>query len=176
MSGLVGKDVAHVDLAQKSILPTTRTIVQSLVGENGQNCRLLKEYSCKAARDLRCHNGERLVGWDRDGCDEGRPICCPGSTAPRKCMCEYFLIQYILNNPHTADSLNYHQGAEVAVTVTVSAIPGKPLFAYPPGEVEELALRAKVARTGAVEEPKLSAAKPGTGRTSSMVVAGPAGR
>jgi chitinase len=69
MSGLMGKEVAHVDLEPAAMLATTTTtIAQSLIGENGQNCKVLKDYACKPARDLRCENGETLVGWDRDGC------------------------------------------------------------------------------------------------------------
>ncbi|KAK1752214.1 hypothetical protein QBC47DRAFT_433206 [Echria macrotheca] len=89
MSGLMGHEVAHVDLAQRATVESQISIARSLQGENGQDCVVLKDQACKAASDLRCFNGETLVGWDRDGCSndqEGKPICCPSSTAPRKCM------------------------------------------------------------------------------------------
>ena len=73
MSGLMGKKVAHVNLAQAAMVATPTTIAQSLVGENGQDCRVLKDYACKPARDLRCFSGETLIGWDRDGCKVSEP-------------------------------------------------------------------------------------------------------
>ncbi|VBB73365.1 Putative Glycoside Hydrolase Family 18 [Podospora comata] len=92
MSGLVGYQVSHVDTSLNGVVAlaqTSKNVAHSLQGENGQGCRVIKEYDCKPARDLRCWKGESLVGWDRDGCgkeDEGKPICCPEDTAPQKCV------------------------------------------------------------------------------------------
>lgn len=47
---------------------TSDNVARSLQGENGQDCKALKDYTCKPARDLRCEKGETLAGWDRDGC------------------------------------------------------------------------------------------------------------
>ncbi len=47
---------------------------------------------------------------------------------------------------------------------------------YSIGEVGALALTAKAATAGAAEEPKLSAARPATGRMPLLVVAGLVGK
>ncbi|KAI1852652.1 hypothetical protein JX266_002193 [Neoarthrinium moseri] len=89
MTGLVGHQVSHVNTETVlALAQTSANVAGSLQGENGQGCKVLKDYSCKATSDLRCASGETLVGWDRDGCDddEGKPICCPGDTAPNKCV------------------------------------------------------------------------------------------
>lgn len=71
MSGLLGKEVgqvAHVDLQQNVLLATSTSIAQSLVGSNGQDCRVLKDQACTKVANMRCFAGETLVGWDNDGC------------------------------------------------------------------------------------------------------------
>ncbi|KAK3177855.1 hypothetical protein K4F52_009407 [Lecanicillium sp. MT-2017a] len=90
MSGLIGHQVSHVSTSTddvQALAMTKGNVGKSLQGENGQECKVLKDYSCKSTRDLRCGHGETLAGWDRDGCksDEGKPICCPSDTAPKKC-------------------------------------------------------------------------------------------
>lgn len=79
MSGLMGYEVAHAntdpDLSGVISLAMTKgNVGKSLQGENGQECRALLDYSCKATRDLRCDHGETLVGWDRDGCVSWLPF------------------------------------------------------------------------------------------------------
>ncbi|KAL8857507.1 MAG: hypothetical protein Q9178_006002 [Gyalolechia marmorata] len=148
MSGLMGKEVAHVNLAQAAMVATPTTIAQSLIGENGQDYK--------------------------DG-NDGKPICCPKATAPRKCRRTYSpKLLRLLDELHVAGSrADYdHQGVEVVVIAMENAIPAKLLLPYLHGEVKELALTAKVARAGAAEEPKLSAVRPATGRMSLLVVAG----
>ncbi|KAK6950778.1 hypothetical protein Daesc_007303 [Daldinia eschscholtzii] len=89
MSGLVGKQVSHVDVQQKSLLPTVANVAANLIGQIGQECQVLKDHECRPSRDLRCEKGFSLVGWDRDGCkngDEGKPICCPDAAAPMNCQ------------------------------------------------------------------------------------------
>lgn len=71
MSGLMGEPVSHVDLDQPVALSMELTIAQSLVGENGQDCRVMKQYACRNIDDLRCY-GETMVGFDRDGCSVSR--------------------------------------------------------------------------------------------------------
>ncbi|KAJ2976628.1 hypothetical protein NQ176_g4845 [Zarea fungicola] len=68
MSGLIGKEVSHVDTQTPEMVVSEQTIAKSLAGENGQDCKVLKDYSCRPVRDLRCGSGEKLIGWDRDGC------------------------------------------------------------------------------------------------------------
>ncbi|CAJ2504125.1 Uu.00g115190.m01.CDS01 [Anthostomella pinea] len=90
MSDFMGKAVSHVDtvtpeLDETTLAVTTSSVISSLVGENGQDCKVLKDYSCKNKDDLRCGTGETMIGWDRDGCSDsnyGKPICCPEATAP----------------------------------------------------------------------------------------------
>ncbi|KAI0157094.1 hypothetical protein GGR52DRAFT_586914 [Hypoxylon sp. FL1284] len=91
MSGFLGKQVSHVDelldhVPATSLAVTTQSVVSNLVGENGQDCRVLKKYACRHKDDLRCDKDEKLIGWDRDGCDYGKPICCPKATAPSNCQ------------------------------------------------------------------------------------------
>jgi hypothetical protein len=70
MSGLVGYRVSHVDAAGsgEALAMSSANVGRSLQGENGQECRVVSEYSCKKTSDLRCGSGETLAGWDRDGC------------------------------------------------------------------------------------------------------------
>ncbi|OTB16723.1 glycoside hydrolase family 18 protein, partial [Daldinia sp. EC12] len=72
MSGLVGKQVSHVDVQQKSLLPTVANVAANLIGQIGQECQVLKDHECRPSRDLRCEKGFSLVGWDRDGCKVSR--------------------------------------------------------------------------------------------------------
>ncbi|KAK3388008.1 bacteriodes thetaiotaomicron symbiotic chitinase [Podospora didyma] len=84
--------VAHVDVAaaaQESMTATPAVVARSLAEDNGQDCKVLRDYECKPAKELWCGAGVTLVGWDRDGCsdgNEGKPICCLRATAPRKCV------------------------------------------------------------------------------------------
>lgn len=71
MSGLMGYQVSHVQAGTggvKALAMTSDNVARSLQGENGQDCKAVKEYACRPARDLRCLNGETLAGWDRNGC------------------------------------------------------------------------------------------------------------
>ncbi|RYP81113.1 hypothetical protein DL770_005976 [Monosporascus sp. CRB-9-2] len=91
MSGLMGFQVSHVKTSSGSteaLAMTSGNVGKSLQGENGQECRALLDAACKPVGDLMCFSGEIMVGYDRDGCpeDEGKPICCPADTAPKKCV------------------------------------------------------------------------------------------
>lgn len=90
MSGLMGEEVGHVDLTQAAMVPSPPVIAQSLVGENGQDCKVLKDYACRPARDLRCMRGETLVGWDRNGCDVSHTQTLPLENA----WCLEFLMPF----------------------------------------------------------------------------------
>lgn len=92
MSGLMGAPVSHVDDSGTSALPALsgKSVASVLIGENGQDCRVLKDRNCRPVRDLRCESGWTMLGWDRNGCssdEEGVPICCPSATAPKVCTC-----------------------------------------------------------------------------------------
>ncbi|KAH8427983.1 glycoside hydrolase family 18 protein [Aspergillus melleus] len=84
MSGFMGKKVSHPDLAQKALSQTPFTIVEDLVGENGQDCKLGKE--CVDPNIVKCGRGQRTLGWDKAGCKSGgKLICCPTASSPRSC-------------------------------------------------------------------------------------------
>ncbi|KAK5658413.1 hypothetical protein OQA88_2390 [Cercophora sp. LCS_1] len=89
MSGLMGEPVSHVDSTTAIALPalSQKSVASVLIGENGQDCKVLKDRACKAVTDLRCESGWLMLGWDRNGCpsDQGVPICCPSATAPKVC-------------------------------------------------------------------------------------------
>ena len=78
MSGLVGKNVSHADLSQKEFAQIPITIVENLVGENGQDCKLMDE--CVNPDIVRCPNGWHKAGWDRAGC--GVSITVPRANIP----------------------------------------------------------------------------------------------
>jgi len=69
MSGLMGKQVSHVNTRVEALEANTEiTIPQSLIGENGQECRIETLMGCVDPDTARCPFGKFKVGWDREGC------------------------------------------------------------------------------------------------------------
>jgi chitinase len=68
MSSLLGKEISHPDLSLEAFDPTRKAIIQNLVGENGQDCKLMKNIGCVDPDIVRCPDGMHKVGWDKDGC------------------------------------------------------------------------------------------------------------
>lgn len=66
MSGFVGEKVSHPDLTQKAIKRNSETVTQNLVGQNGQDCKLMNE--CVDPDIVRCPDGWHKAGWDKAGC------------------------------------------------------------------------------------------------------------
>ncbi|BCR84335.1 uncharacterized protein ACHE_11737S [Aspergillus chevalieri] len=84
MSEFTGKRVFHPDLASKALQQSELTIVRNHVGENGQDCEMMKD--CVDPDIVRCPNGHKKMGWDKAGCKSGgKLICCPTRSAPHSC-------------------------------------------------------------------------------------------
>lgn len=66
MSEFTGKRVFHPDLASKALQQSELTIVRNHVGENGQDCEIMKD--CVDPDIVRCPNGHKKMGWDKAGC------------------------------------------------------------------------------------------------------------
>lgn len=74
ISGLLGKlDISHPDLEQKPFAPTSPAIAENLVGNNGQDCKVMKDMGCVDPEIIRCPDGQHKVGWDKDGCKVSHP-------------------------------------------------------------------------------------------------------
>ena len=67
MSGLVGKKVYHPNILKEVFEDTQATNAQNLIGENGQDCKRMKD--CVDPDIVRCPDGQRKLGWDKDGCN-----------------------------------------------------------------------------------------------------------
>lgn len=63
MRGLIGEKVSHPDLSQKAIRSNSITVIQNLVGQNGQDCKLMDE--CVDPDIIRCPDGWHKAGWDK---------------------------------------------------------------------------------------------------------------
>ncbi|KAL5330730.1 hypothetical protein ACEPPN_000250 [Leptodophora sp. 'Broadleaf-Isolate-01'] len=85
MAGLVGKSVSHVDLSIKAFSQTPVTVAQSLVGQNGQDCK--RQTGCVDPTVQRCPDGQHAAGYDQLDCGDGygKLICCPTATSPQSC-------------------------------------------------------------------------------------------
>lgn len=152
MSGLLGEEVSHVDtttsLSVKTLAVTESSVVSTLIGQNGQDCSLMKSYSCTHKDNLRCESGYTLVGWDRDGCsvsrgtyalvfrtaevlmrnllDLGRQLR-QANLLPRS-NSAFKLPMFVLFKPLCWQTeANSNQGAEVVATATANAILENPL-------------------------------------------------
>lgn len=81
MSGFIGKKVFHPNLTRRAFQNTQAAIAQSLIGENGQDCRMMKD--CVDTDIVRCPDGHKKMGWDKAGCKviitlNGFCICSEG--------------------------------------------------------------------------------------------------
>ncbi|RMD41478.1 hypothetical protein DV735_g3660, partial [Chaetothyriales sp. CBS 134920] len=69
LTGLLGKGtIFHPNLQQKAFAHTYNTIAENLVGENGQECKLVQDMGCVDPDIVRCPNGQHKAGWDKAGC------------------------------------------------------------------------------------------------------------
>jgi hypothetical protein len=73
MSGLMGKQVAHVDTSDEALEANSISIAQTHNALAGKDCELDKSGGCRSQSDLdnghvRCPNGLAPIGWDKAGC------------------------------------------------------------------------------------------------------------
>lgn len=66
MSAFIGKRAFHPDLASKALQHSKVTIAQNHIGENGQDCLIMKD--CVDHDIVRCPDGHKKIGWDKAGC------------------------------------------------------------------------------------------------------------
>lgn len=66
MAGFIGKPVFHPNLTQSALQNSQVTIAQNHVGENGQDCIMMKD--CVDPDIVRCPDGMKKMGWDKAGC------------------------------------------------------------------------------------------------------------
>ncbi|KAF2432500.1 hypothetical protein EJ08DRAFT_630268 [Tothia fuscella] len=88
-NGLLGLNIGHTKLSMKSFAQTPVNMAQNLIGQNGQDCKILN--SCvqlDIPARTNCGVGYTKLGWERGNCGNGygKIICCPQATAPQSCV------------------------------------------------------------------------------------------
>ena len=74
-SGLLGKSLGHVDLSKKAFQTDAGSIAQNLIGQNGQDCQILKDCTDpNNPQASRCPSGQTKVGWERGNCGVRIPL------------------------------------------------------------------------------------------------------
>ncbi|KAJ4381977.1 hypothetical protein N0V85_008603 [Neurospora sp. IMI 360204] len=92
MSGLLGKQVSHIDTTPIALEQNSVNIAQTHNALAGKDCALYEKSECRSQSDLdndhvRCPDGKAPIGWDNAGCKNGgKPICCSGDYYPQNCQ------------------------------------------------------------------------------------------
>ncbi|KAF2495510.1 hypothetical protein BU16DRAFT_561793 [Lophium mytilinum] len=88
-SGLLSRDIKHLEIQTKQFSPNPVNIAQNLIGQNGQDCKLV-DVCTDVENPVAAHCGKNRVkiGWERSDCGHGygKIICCPQDTAPKSCV------------------------------------------------------------------------------------------